>query len=290
MRPLLAIVGPTASGKSSLALYLAERIDGAVIVSADSRQIYRGLNIGTAKPTAEELAKVPHRLVDVVDPDQPFSLAAYQRQAYTAIDESKRPVLVGGTGLYIRAIVDGLTLPEAPPSDSLRSAGYSPAELLHQLQMLDPAKAAVIDTSNPRRLIRAIEQAGRPSPPANPRYQVLQIGLTAPRPVLYQRADERVDRMLAAGWLDEVRGLLRRYPSDLPAMSGLGYSELGAVLRDQLSLDQAAKAIKTRTHQLIKRQLTWFRRDARIQWFDISESGWHARAVEAAGTVWRLRY
>jgi tRNA dimethylallyltransferase len=287
VKRVVAIVGPTAAGKSAFALRLARRLPGAAIVSADSRQVYRGLDIGTAKPTPEEQALVPHRLIDVVDPDQAFSLAAYQRLAYRAIDEAEQPFLVGGTGLYVQAVVDGFVLPPAPPDPALRAAGLGREALLARLRELDPAAAEAVDPANPYRLLRAIERAGRP-PAAEPRYDVLQIGLTAERAELYRRSDERVDRMLAAGWLEEVRGLLARYSPDLPALSGLGYRELSRHLHGELALDQAVALVKRRTRQFIKRQQTWFKRDPRIHWFDVTRTGWIAQATELVGTVWRL--
>jgi tRNA dimethylallyltransferase len=287
VKRLVAIVGPTAAGKSAFALRLASRLPGALIVSADSRQVYRGMDLGTAKPTPEDRARAPHALIDVVDPDQPFSLAGFQRLAYQAIDAAERPFLVGGTGLYVRAVVDGFVLPPAPPDAELRAARPSREVLLERLRELDPAAAETVDAANPYRLLRAVERAGQPLR-ASPRYDVLQIGLAAPRPELYRRADERVERMLAAGWLDEVRRLLERYPPDLPALTGLGYRELIAHLRGALAYQDAIALIKRRTRQFIKRQLTWFRGDQRIHWFDVTQPGWMAQATELVGTVWRL--
>ncbi|HEY8692157.1 MAG TPA: tRNA (adenosine(37)-N6)-dimethylallyltransferase MiaA [Chloroflexota bacterium] len=286
MKLLVAIVGPTAAGKSALALRLASRLPGAAIVAADSRQVYRGLDVGTAKPTAQEQARLPHRLIDVVEPDQAFSLADYQRLAYAAIDDAERPFLVGGSGLYLQAVIDGFVLPAAPPDAGLRAAKLSREQLLARLRQLDPAAAQSIDANNRYRLLRAVERAGQPLG-AQPRYQTLELGLTAPRQELYRRSDERVEAMLAAGWLDEVRGLLARYPPDLPALTGLGYGELGRHLRGELAYDQAVALVKQRTRQFIKRQQTWFKRDPRIHWFDITQPGWMAQATELAGSVWR---
>jgi tRNA dimethylallyltransferase len=286
VKALLAIVGPTAAGKSAFALRLAARLPGAVIVSADSRQVYRGMDIGTAKPPPEERRAVPHELIDVVEPGQPFSLADFQRLAYAALDRAERPVLVGGTGLYVQAVVDGFVLPAAPPDAELRAAGLSREQLLERLRAIDPAAAAAIDPANRYRVLRAVERAGR-EPGAAPRYRALQIGLTAERQELYRRADERIERMLAAGWLDEVRGLLARYPPDLPALTGLGYRELAAHVRGELPLHEAVALVKRRTRQFIKRQQTWFKRDPRIHWFDVTQPGWIARATELAGTLWR---
>ncbi|HEX6513775.1 MAG TPA: tRNA (adenosine(37)-N6)-dimethylallyltransferase MiaA [Chloroflexota bacterium] len=287
MQRLIAIVGPTAAGKSVLAIKIAGKLPGTVIVSADSRQVYRGLDIGTAKPTPEEQAAVPHALIDVVEPDQPFSLADYQRLAYEAIEAAGKPFLVGGTGLYVRAVVDGYVLPPAPPDPVLRQAKLGPQQLLARLRQLDPAAAEQADPDNAYRLLRAVERAGQELR-AEPRFEVLQIGLGGPRPELYRRADERVERMLAAGWLDEVRRLLARYPADLPALSGLGYRELARHLAGDLPLDDAKELVKRRTRQFIKRQLTWFRRDPRIHWLDVTEPGWMARATELVGTFWRV--
>ena len=286
MKALVAIVGATASGKSALALRLAERLPGAEIISADSRQVYRGLDIGTAKPDAAEQARVPHRLIDVVEADEPFSLAGYQRLAYAAIDAAERPFLVGGSGLYLRAVIDGFELPPAPPDAALRAAKLAPEALLARLRKVDPGAARDIDPANPHRLLRAVERAGLPDA-SQPRYASLQLGLTAPRPELYRRADERIERMLAAGWLDEVRRLLDRYPADLPALSGLGYRELIRHLNGELPYDQAVALVKQRTRQFIKRQQTWFRRDPRIHWFDITQPGWIAQATELLGGLWR---
>ncbi|HLY67628.1 MAG TPA: tRNA (adenosine(37)-N6)-dimethylallyltransferase MiaA [Chloroflexota bacterium] len=287
MKPLVAIVGPTASGKSAFALRLARRLPGAEIIAADSRQVYRGLDIGTAKPTLEQQALVPHRLIDLVDPDQPFSLADYQRLAYQAIDAVDKPFLVGGTGLYVQAVVDGFVLPSAPPDPALRGANLSREQLLQRLRELDPSTAETIDRANRYRLLRAVERAGRPLG-AQPRYQVLRIGLSAPRDELYRRADERIERMLEAGWLDEVQRLLARYQPDLPALSGLGYGELVRHLQGELAYDEAVAVAKRRTRQFVKRQQTWFKRDARIHWFNITQPGWMAQATELVGTLWRL--
>jgi len=226
--PLIAIVGPTAVGKSELALRLAEEFGGE-IVSADSRQIYRGLDIGTAKPTAEERQRVPHHLLDVVNPDEVLTLAQYQELAYAAIDDilarGKVPFLVGGTGLYIKAVVEGWSIPRVPPNERLRAELYRLAELegpeaLHaRLREVDPAAAARIDPRNVRRVIRALEvclTAGRPISQLQarrpPPYRILRIGLTMPREELYRRIDERADRMIARGLVEEVRRQFKEIP------------------------------------------------------------------------------
>ena len=279
-------MGPTAVGKSELGLRLAEEFGGE-IVSADSRQIYRGLDIGTAKPTAEERRRVPHHLLDVVDPDEVLTLAQYQELAYAAIDDilarSKVPFLVGGTGLYIKAVVEGWSIPRVPPNEKLREELYRLAELegpeaLHaRLREVDPAAAARIDPRNVRRVVRALEvyaETGRPiselqrrSPPP---YRTLQIGLTMEREELYRRIDARVERMIERGLVEEVRGLIERgYGLDLPAMSGLGYREIGLYLRGEIGLEEAIRLIKRNTRRFVRHQYNWFRLDdPDIHWFD----------------------
>lgn len=281
---LVVIVGPTAVGKTAVSLHLAQALNGEV-VSADSRQIYRGMDIGTAKVTRQERAKVPHHLIDVVDPDDTLTLAQFQRMAYAAIDaildRGRLPLLVGGTGQYVRAVVEGWGIPEVPPHERLRSAleRLSTEELARWLHVLDPAAAARIDLNNPRRLIRALEVtlvSGRPisvqqtkSPPP---YRILQIGLTMPRPLLHKRIDARVDRMLESGLLEETQRLGQAFGWELPAMSGLGYAQLGTYLRGETTLSEAVEDIKHATHRLVRLQRNWFKPDnPAIHWFDVTE-------------------
>jgi tRNA dimethylallyltransferase len=290
--PLVALVGPTASGKTALALALAERLTlalglrGAEVVSADSRQIYRLMDIATAKPTADEQARVRHHLLDVVWPDESYTLAEYQRDAQAAIADiwarGRLPLLVGGTGLYVRAVVDGLAIPEVAPQPELRAALEAEAAergvgaLLERLRALDPVAAARIDAQNPRRLLRALEvciisgrpfseqQGRRPTP-----YQAVLLGLSMPREALYTRADARIAQMLAAGLVAETEALVARgYDWSLPAMSSLGYREIGAYLRGELTLPAAVERFEQATHAYIRRQMTWFRPDQRIHWLD----------------------
>ena len=283
---LLVVVGPTAVGKTELAVCLGETLGGEV-VSADSRQVYRGMDIGTAKPTAEERAQVPHHLVDIRDPNESLSLAEYQALAYQAVDDvlarGKLPMLVGGTGQYIRAVVEGWGIPAVPPDEALRAELYAEAkssghEALHaRLWVLDPVAAERIDARNVRRVVRALEVCLIAEQPiselqrkAPPPYRVLQVGLTRPRPSLYRRVDARVEAMVAAGLVDEVRCLVEAgYDWCLPAMSSLGYPEIGAYLRGETSLAEAVQRIKRETRRFIRHQANWFRlSDPRIHWFD----------------------
>jgi tRNA dimethylallyltransferase len=279
---LCVIVGPTAVGKTASAIELARRLDGE-IVSADSRQIYRGMDIGTAKPTRQEQALAPHHLIDIVAPDEPYTLAQFQADAYAAIDgilaRGKLPLLVGGTGLYVRAAVNGLRIPRVPPNQELRAqlAAQDGLALYERLRELDPEAAARIDPRNIRRTIRALEvclatgqrfsELGRASPPP---YRITQIGLTMSRPELYARIDTRVDRMMADGLVSEVESLVEQgYGWNLPSMSGLGYREIGTYLRGRVSLDEAVANIKRNTRDFVRRQYAWFRlRDERIRWFE----------------------
>lgn len=287
-----------------MAIELAGRLGGE-IVGADSRQVYRFMDIGTAKPTPEERARAPHHLIDIITPDQEFSVAVYQQMAYRVIDEihqrTRLPLLVGGTGLYIWSVLRGLKIPQVPPDPALRSELEERARqeglesLVKELEELDPPTAAVIDRRNPRRIIRALEvcritgQAfsslrGASPPP----YNLTIIGLTVERSELYQRIDQRVDAMISAGLVDEVRGLLDRgYGLDIPAMASPGYREIGQHLEGRLSLDEAISRTKLATHQLARRQYSWFSlRDERIAWFE-PQAGGPGGVVEQVGKLLR---
>ena len=278
---LVAIVGPTAVGKSAIAIELGRRMAaGAEIISADSRLLYRGMDIGTAKPSAADRARVPHHLIDVTDPDQPWSLARFQRAAFAAIDEvqpRRLPLLVGGTGQYVRAVVQGWTVPRGEPDVSLRAeleayaAEHGAAALHHQLADRDPVAARRIDPRNVRRVARALEFALTTGTPISehqrqeaPPYSILQIGLTLNRSVLYARIDARADAMIAAGLVEEARALAAKgYSWDLPAMSALGYKQVGQHLRGEFSLADAIRRMKAATRRFVRRQAAWFRPDDR---------------------------
>lgn len=297
-RPLLVLVGPTAVGKTALSLRLARQFGGE-IVSADSRLFYRGLDIGTAKPSPAERAAVPHHLIDLCEPDETLSLGEYQRLAYRTIDailaRGRLPILAGGTGQYVSAVVEGWGIPEVAPQPALRAAleGLAEGEPARWLAALDPVAAQRIEPRNRRRVIRALEvtlMTGRPiselqrkHPPA---YDIRTIGLWRERRSLYERIDTRVDEMMAAGLLDEVRRLYDMgYDRDLPSMSGLGYRQLLAHLVGEMSLDEAVERIKFETHRFARQQATWFRRDdPRITWFDLDQDD--EAAVVAAIRLW----
>jgi tRNA dimethylallyltransferase len=284
MNRIIAIVGPTATGKSALAIELAL---GGEIVSADSRQVYRYMDIGTAKPSREDRAKVPHYLIDIIDPDADFTLATYQEAAFKAIADiqhrGKLVFLVGGSGLYVRAVTGGLSIPKVAPDLELRrkleerAAQEGQQTLYSELQKIDPQAAEKIDPRNVRRVIRALEvciTAGVPFSQLKqslPEMPVLTIGLTTERADLYKRIDSRVDGMIERGLVDEVKRLLDRgYSPALPAMSGLGYKQIVAHLKGETALDEAIQRIKYETHRFARNQYAWFRpKDECIHWFDI---------------------
>ena len=282
---LLVIVGPTAVGKSALGMELARAFDGEII-SADSRQIYRAMDIGTAKPPPADLAAVRHHLIDIIDPHDTYSLALFLRDAKNAILNIKKrrsclPIVVGGTGQYIRALLEGWQVSTAKPNAKLRAelearaASEGRESLYAELQRRDPHAAQRIDPTNLRRVIRALEMLAAGSPPATaprkipPGYDALTLGIAMDRASLYKRIDDRVDEQIRAGWLDEVRALSERgYPPQSPALSGLGYAELLAHLRGDIPIQDAIQRIKYRTHRYARQQHNWFRpTDPSIHWF-----------------------
>ncbi|MDO8687698.1 MAG: tRNA (adenosine(37)-N6)-dimethylallyltransferase MiaA [Dehalococcoidales bacterium] len=291
MQPkLVAIVGPTAIGKSRLALRLAQDFNGE-IVGADSRQVYRYMDIGTAKPSRQELSSLPHHLIDIVNPDEDFSLAQYQQFAYRAIEDipqrHKLALLVGGSGLYIRAVLEGWAIPAVPPDPAFRrslaekAAVDGTGELYQELVKVDPVAAQSIDRRNVRRVIRALEvsrYAGTPFSQLQqkqaPPFNALIIGLTTDRAELYRRIDLRVDKMIEQSLVEEVKKLVSQgYSLNLPSMSGIGYKQIGLFLQGELTLAEAIEQIKFATHRFVRGQYNWFRlSDERIKWFDIQDA------------------
>ena len=289
MNCLVAIVGPTAIGKSRLALHLARVFNGE-IVSADSRQVYRYMDIGTAKPGAEELSLVAHHLINIINPDEAFSLAQYQTLANKAIkgiqQRHKLPLLVGGSGLYVWSVLEGWKIPQVLPDSEFRrrleekAASSGAGELYLELSRLDPEAAQKIDPRNVRRIIRALEVSSKAGASFSrlgrkkaPSYNIMIAGLTTDRAELYRRIDRRVDEMIERGLVAEVENLLNMgYDFNLPALSGIGYRQIGLFLRGELSLEAAVQQIKFETHRFVRHQYSWFQlKDERIHWFDISK-------------------
>ena len=289
---LLVIVGPTGVGKSALAMRLAREFGGEII-GADSRQVYRHMSIGTAKPSDADLAEIPHHLVDSIEPDERYSLALFLRDAKRSILNAKKlrgrlQLVVGGTGQYVWGLLEGWQVPEVNPNTKLRETLELRLEsegveaLYEELRRVDAEAAERVDGRNPRRVIRALEIAltrkddahsrgdGEGPRKIPPDYDAMVVGLTMERPALYERIDARIDAQMAAGWLDEVRGLRERgYGLEHAALSGLGYGELMRHLDGDLALDEAVQRIKYRTHRYARQQYAWFRLgDERIRWLD----------------------
>lgn len=287
--PLVAIVGPTAVGKTELALRIAETL-GAEIVSADSRQFYRGMDIGTAKPTRSEMARVRHHLIDVAAPDEPWSLARFQSEAENAIRDiharGRLALLVGGTGQYVRAVIEGWQPPDQSPDPRLREVlervgrEMGALELHARLKKIDPAAAAQIEAPNLRRSVRALEvilhtgrlfssQRRRTETP----YRPLILGVNRPRPELYARVDARIEAMLQDGLEDETRALLQAgYSPTLPPLSAIGYREMIAYIRGEISLEEAVVLMKRATRRYIRQQSNWFNlEDPAIHWLQAGE-------------------
>jgi len=294
--PITVIVGPTAVGKTAFSIAFAKLIQ-AEIVSADSRYFYRGMNIGTAKPSVEEMQGIPHHLIDVAEPDQTWSLALFQQKAHAAIldihQRGKNVLVVGGTGQYIRAVLEGWSPPELTPDLPMRKAleawaeAIGPEDLHRKLSCIDPAAAAKIDYQNVRRTIRAFEvifksgelfSAQRKQ--VDSPYQPLVIGLTRPRAELYERIDRRIDQMFENGFVNEVRGLLDRgFSPELPSMSAIGYREVSAYLHQEISLEEAILQIRRGTRNYVRRQANWFKQsDPQIHWYDLSDQGREAKS------------
>jgi len=283
---LIVLVGPTAVGKTQIAIELAERLNGE-IVSADSRLFYRGMNIGTAKPTLEERSRIQHHLIDVADPDQIWSLAVFQKAAQASIAEihakGKLPFLVGGTGQYIRAVTQGWLPPRVEPDEKLREvlenlSGQHDAYWLHdKLRILDPQAAEKIDARNVRRTIRALEvilTSGKlfsdQTQQSKPSHDLVQVGLIRSRQELYKRVDARIESMFEQGLLGEVKGLLSNgFSPTLPTMSAIGYRECIRVINGEIDIEQAKQVMRKSTRVFVRRQTNWFKpNDPEINWFD----------------------
>ena len=298
----MCVVGPTAVGKTALAVELGRKFDGE-IVSADSRQVYRGMNIGTAKPTESERAAVPHHLVDIMEPTESFGLGLFLEFATEAVRDirgrGRLPFVCGGTGQYVWGLAEGQSLHAAPPDPEFRATMEAEAERLgaealhRRLVSMDPARAAVLDARNVRRVIRALEihhVTGRLPSEVGPvgggngvNSETLVLGLTMPREELYRRIDERVDRMMTEGFLAEVEELKEAgVPMGAGPLDSPGYRELGQNLEGELSLEEAVERTKTQTHRLARRQYAWFKlTDPRIRWLDAGDSGLMQGAAEA---------
>ncbi|MEN8098036.1 MAG: tRNA (adenosine(37)-N6)-dimethylallyltransferase MiaA [Chloroflexota bacterium] len=284
--PLIALVGPTAVGKSLISLQIAKELP-VEIVSADSRLLFRGMDIGTAKPSDEELASVKHHLIDIADPDENIGLAAYQQMAQKAINSihsrNRVALMVGGSGQYVKSVLEGWNIPRVPPNYELRSEleqfanEHGHQALFNRLRELDPVSAERIDARNIRRVVRAIEvtlESGIPMSTlrtkSKPKCNILHLGLVRPRAELYQRIDMRIDQMIDAGLINEVRNLITRYGWNDAAMSGLGYRQFKDYLDGKETLDDAIALLRKDTRRFLRQQMTWFRLDdPNIHWFEV---------------------
>jgi len=287
MNKVIVIAGPTASGKTDLAIKLAHEINGEII-SADSMQIYRGMDIGTAKPTMEERQGIPHYLIDIVDPDEEYSVAHFQRDAKNCIREilnsGKVPIVAGGTGLYINSLVYNINFSETTADWEYRkqleeiARDKGPEELHRFLQKVDPVSAEKIHPNNIKRVIRALEvfkTTGKPisqhqleSRTEKPEYEFKIFGLEMDRKILYERINKRVDKMMEIGLYEEVESLLEKYSPDLVSLQGIGYKEIISAIKGEYSLEEAVEKIKLNTRHLAKRQITWFKKTENLRWID----------------------
>ena len=291
---VLAIVGPTASGKTALSIIIAEKLSGEIL-SADSRQVYKYLDIGTAKPSSEDLQRVPHHFIDILNPDQDYNASEYGQQARILISEfikkNKQPILTGGSGLYIRAVIDGFF--EGPGKNTeirdqleeeAKRLGIYP--LFEKLKKVDPVSAAKMDATKVRRVIRALEvyyTTGKPISELHqvqntkPDFEVMQFGIEWERQALYRRIEQRVDEMMANGLVEEVRRLIAKgYSPSINALNTVGYKEAFDFVNEKIPQDEMIRLIKQNTRRFAKRQLTWFRADKRIKWIPVNEtSDWN---------------
>ncbi|MFY9588376.1 MAG: tRNA (adenosine(37)-N6)-dimethylallyltransferase MiaA [Actinomycetota bacterium] len=294
-RVVLALVGPTGAGKSAIAMEIAAGLR-AEIVGLDSMQIYRGLDIGTAKPTREDQKRIPHHMIDIVDPGRAYSVASFQSSARAAVDgillRGRAPLLVGGSGLYYRAVVDELEFPPTDPMTRQAIASSDPEDLVDKLRESDPEAAERIEPANLRRVVRALEVMELTGKPFSEfrkawdrfesRYDLVVAGVRMEPVLLTRRVEERVDAMLAAGLVDEVRGLIDRgLLAAMTASRAIGYPEIVAHLDGVLTLDEAREQIVRNTRRFARRQMSWFRADPRVQWFDAIDTERATREIRA---------
>lgn len=298
--PLMVILGPTSVGKTKVAIELAKRFNGE-IVSADSRQVYREMNIGTDKPLPEECEGIPHHLMDVVNPDEPFTLANYVELAWSAIHDihsrGKLPILAGSAGLYIRAICEGFVLPKAPPDEALRAelsqriAAHGTRALYEELQRIDPEGAKTLDPDNPRRLIRFYEIAKQTKTPPStfwkqrdPRADTLRtikFGLIRSREKIHERISARVEEQEARGLLNEVKALFQKYPASLKAFQTHSYQEVIPHLEGKCTWEESKSLIIRHTFQYARRQWIWFKKERGVHWEQAEPFGqWGALAAK----------
>lgn len=287
--PLVLILGPTGVGKTDLSVQVAEMM-GAEIVCADSRTLYRGMDIGTAKPSLSQRRRVKHHLVDVAQPDETWSLAKFQREAGILIQDINRrgalPLMVGGTGQYIRAMLEGWQAPPVAGQVKMRSAlenwarETGPRGMHRRLEVIDPDAARKIEPNNLRRTVRALEvifitgrRFSQQSSRQEPVYRILTLGLDMPRPQLYERVDHRIEAMFEAGLVDEVLSLLEAgYSPELPSMSAIGYKQVVRYLQGLISIEEARAEMRRATRVYIRRQANWFKQDdPRIRWYPAGE-------------------
>lgn len=282
MEKIIVILGPTASGKTDLSIKLAKKLNGEV-VSADSRQIYKGMDIGTAKPSKKETSQIPHYLIDIKNPDQPYTVAEYKKDAIAAIEnilkKKKLPIMVGGTGLYIKAIVDNLEIPEVKADLILRKKiekdikQHGLDHVFKKLVELDPEAAYIIDPKNPRRVIRALEVTLLTKKPfssqrksGKPLFNVLEIGIMPKKDELVKRINLRAEKMIRDGLVGEVKKLMQKYGPDQQTFDAIGYREIIEYLKRNITLGKALEDIKLNTWHYAKRQMTWFNKDKKICW------------------------
>lgn len=282
LKKLVVILGPTASGKSELGLKLAKKFNGE-IVSADSRQVYKGMDIGTAKPTKKERKEILHYLIDIKNPNQIYTVWQYKKEAIKAINKiikkGKSPFLVGGTGLYLKAVIENLEIPRVKPDWKLRKSlelkikTRGLKSLYDELIKIDPEAAYIVDSQNPRRIIRALEVAIKTKRPFSQQrkkgeslFDVLEIGLSVSEEKLKEKIEKRVNKMMKTGLVKEVKNLIKIYDKNLPTFDAIGYREIIDYLNKKFSLAEAIKKIEKNTWHFAKRQMTWFKKDKRINW------------------------